>query len=82
MSYDVKDYAKLGILHRLLHVQNPQEPALLDIDIVKQAITDAIKDARRGPSDLGVRLQSPEAQVSRKAGIAARALMQAQWHQA
>jgi biotin-independent malonate decarboxylase gamma subunit len=26
MSYDIRDYAKLGLLHKLLHVQDPDNP--------------------------------------------------------
>src|ERR1700758_4176412 len=27
LSYDVQDYAKLGVLHKLLHVENPDQPS-------------------------------------------------------
>ena len=79
MSYDVKDYAKLGLLHQLLHVESPLEPSQSDVDGAKKAIIAAIVDARKGPADLGVRWESRAAQTSRKAGIAARALMEHQW---
>ena len=79
MSYDVRDYAKLGILHKLLHVNNPIEPTESEIVEVKQAIADAIADARTGAEDLGNRLNSPEAKQTRKAGLTARALMEKQW---
>lgn len=82
MSYDVRDYAKLGILYRLLHVAKPEEPTAEDIGLVKKAITDAINDARTGATDLGVRLQSPDAKATRKAGITARTMMEAQWREA
>ena len=79
MSYDVRDYAKLGTLHKLLHVNNPIEPTESDIIEVKQAIADAIADARRGTEDLGNRLNSPAAKETRKAGRTVRALMEKQW---
>ena len=82
MSYDVKDYAKLGLLHQLLHVESPLEPNKSDVDEAKNAIIGAIADARRGTTDLSVRRESPAAQQSRKAGIAARALMEQQWKNA
>ncbi|HSY34828.1 MAG TPA: biotin-independent malonate decarboxylase subunit gamma [Acidobacteriaceae bacterium] len=79
MSYDVRDYAKLGTLYKLLHVNNPMEPAESDIAEVKQAVADAITDARMGAEDLGNRMNSPAAKETRKAGLAARALMEKQW---
>jgi len=82
MSYDIQDYAKLGILHELLHVDSPFKPTQSDIDTVKQAIVKAIDEARRGAVDLDVRLLSDAAKETRKAGIAARALMEQQWLEA
>jgi malonate decarboxylase gamma subunit len=79
MSYDIRDYAKLGTLHKLLHVNNPIEPTESDIIEVKQAIADAIADARRGTEDLGNRLNSPAAKETRKAGRTVWALMEEQW---
>ena len=38
-----------------------------------------VADARAGATDLGNRLTSPDARETRKAGLAARALMQQQW---
>jgi len=79
MSYDVRDYAKLGTLHKLLHVNNPIEPTESEIVEVKQAIADAIADARMGAEDLGNRMNSPAARKTRKAGRTVRALMEKQW---
>src|SRR6202041_1265542 len=31
MSYDIRDYAKLGLLYKLLHVENPEKPSAEDI---------------------------------------------------
>jgi malonate decarboxylase gamma subunit len=79
MSYDVRDYAKLGTLHKLLHVNNPIEPTESDIVEVKYAIADAISDARMGDEDLGNRLNSPAAKETRKAGRTVRVQMEKQW---
>lgn len=79
MSYDVRNYAKLGTLHQLLHVNNPIEPTESEIVEVKQAIADAIADARMGAEDLGNRLNSPAAKETRKASRTVRALMEKQW---
>jgi malonate decarboxylase gamma subunit len=79
MSYDIRDYAKLGTLHKLLHINNPIEPTESEIFEVKQAIADAIADARKGTEDLGSRLNSPAAKETRKASQIVRALMEKQW---
>ena len=79
MSYDVGDYAKLGLLYKLLQVDDPQHPTTADIEAVRHDLIDAIQDARRGASDLRNRLQSEAAKQTRKAGIAVRAALEAQW---
>jgi malonate decarboxylase gamma subunit len=79
MSYDVRDYAKLGLLHKLLHVDAPEHPTTADIEAIRQDLIDAIQDARRGAPDLSSRLQSDAAKRTRKAGIAVRAALEAQW---
>jgi biotin-independent malonate decarboxylase gamma subunit len=82
MSYDVRDYAKLGLLHKLLHVDDPQHPRTADIEAIRHDLIDAIQDARRGATDLSKRLQSDAAKQTRKAGIAVRAALEAQWQNA
>jgi malonate decarboxylase gamma subunit len=79
MSYDVRDFAKLGLLHKLLHVNDPQHPTAADIEAVRHDLIDAIQDARNGATDLSNRLQSESAKQTRKAGIAVRAALEAQW---
>ena len=32
LSYDIRDYAKLGLLHKLLHVENPDKPSQTTVD--------------------------------------------------
>jgi malonate decarboxylase gamma subunit len=82
MSYDVHDYAKLGLLYKLLHVDDPLHPTTADIEAIRHELIDAIQDARRGTTDLSNRLQSDAARQTRKAGIAVRAALEAQWQNA
>jgi malonate decarboxylase gamma subunit len=82
MSYDVKDYAKLGLLYKLLHVENPLQPTASEVETVKQVLIEAIQDARSGLTDLGNRLESDAAKQTRKASIAVRAMLEAQWQNA
>jgi len=79
MSYDIRDFAKLGLLHKLLHVENPDRPAPATIAQVQKELIGAVIDARAGSTDLSNRLDSEGARQMRKAGRTARAYLQAQW---
>jgi malonate decarboxylase gamma subunit len=79
LSYDIRDYAKLGLLHKLLHVDSPENPSQQEIQNVRNELISAIEDARNSPVDLRNRLQSKEARETRKASILTRALLEAQW---
>jgi biotin-independent malonate decarboxylase gamma subunit len=82
MSYDVRDYAKLGLIYKLLHVGDPQHPTTADIEAIRHELIDAIQDARGGATDLSNRRQSEAAKQTRKAGIAVRAALETQWQNA
>jgi len=79
LSYDIRDYAKLGLLHKLLHVENPEKPSPEEIRNVQGELIAAIADARRGPVDLRNRLESKQALETRKASILVRIKLEAQW---
>jgi malonate decarboxylase beta subunit len=80
MSYDVKDWAKLGFCDGLLAVDDADAPTQHDVDTVSAAITDAVERARRGPRDLSNRLDSDAAVTTRHASRAVRDLMARQWN--
>jgi len=79
LSYDIHDYAKLGLLHKLLHIENPDTPSPTTVSQVQKELIDAIADARAGARDLSDRLNSEGAREMRKAGLLARARMEDQW---
>ena len=79
LSYDVRDYAKLGLLHKLLHVENPGKPSQPTVAQVQKELTDSVADARAGSTDLTNRLTSDDARELRKASLVARARMEEQW---
>jgi malonate decarboxylase gamma subunit len=79
MSYDVRDYAKLGLLFKLLHADDPQHPTSNEIAEVRIAITEAIADARKGKLDLSNRWESDVAKTMRKGTLAVRAALEEQW---
>jgi malonate decarboxylase gamma subunit len=81
MSYDIRDYAKLGLLYKLLHVENPEKPSAEDIRDVQNELIGAIADARSGPVDLRNRLESKGAQEMRKASLLVRSKLEAQWQE-
>jgi malonate decarboxylase gamma subunit len=82
MSYDVRDFAKLGLLYKLLHLDTPQSPTPADVQAVQRELVEAIQEARSGTTDLSNRWKSEAAQQMRRAGIAARAAIEAQWQEA
>jgi malonate decarboxylase gamma subunit len=79
MSYDVRDYAKLGLLFKLLHADEPQHPTSNEVAEVRKAITEAITDARKGKLDLSNRWESDAARSTRKGTLAVRAALEEQW---
>src|SRR5271154_6270647 len=79
MSYDVRDYATLGLLFKLLHADDPQHPTAEDVVEVRKAITEAIADAREGKLALSNRWESEAAKETRKGTLAVRAALEAQW---
>jgi malonate decarboxylase gamma subunit len=81
LSYDVADYAKLGLLYQLLHIKNPETPPSEEISLVRDTINAAIADARKGPFDLHTRCQSEAALTARKASRQIRARLEEQWNQ-
>ena len=81
LSYDIHDYAKLGLLHKLIHVDHPENPSGKEILAVQHELIAAVEDARRGPVDLGCRLHSRGALEMRKGSILARNKLEAQWNE-
>jgi biotin-independent malonate decarboxylase gamma subunit len=79
MSYAIQDYAKLGLLHKLLHVQNPEAPSPGDVALVQAELHAAIVDARANPVDLRNRLEAKEARETRKATLLVYEKLRAQW---
>ena len=81
MSYDVNDYARLGLLHKLLHVENPDAPSATTVAQVQKELIGAVADARAGARDLGTRRSSDGARQMRRAGLLARAQIEREWNE-
>ncbi|MGJ6968986.1 biotin-independent malonate decarboxylase subunit beta [Streptosporangium sp. G11] len=79
LSYDVTDWARLGLCDELLEVENADDPTGGDVRKAKDALTAAVERARRGPRDLSNRLTSPGARRTRAASRRVREALAAQW---
>lgn len=79
MAYDVRSYAKLGLLHRLIGGVDAASPGLDDLERVRHELIAAVADARAGARDLSTRLTSAAALQGRAASIAVRRRLAEQW---
>jgi malonate decarboxylase gamma subunit len=79
MAYDVRSYAKLGLLHRLIGGVNAVAPGQEDLERVRHELIAAVADARAGSRDVSARLTSAEALTGRAASIAVRRRLAEQW---
>ena len=79
LSYKIEDYAKLGMLHKLIEGVDPDSPSPDQIDRVEADLLAAIADARSGPRDLSNRLQSEGARTNRNATLEVRSRLAEQW---
>ena len=80
MSYDVRQFAKLGLLHELIAGIDADAPSTDQIARVKERVVAAIADIRNLPGDLTSRLDNPEAKIHRAASIQARHRLAEQWN--
>ena len=79
MAYDIRQFAKLGLLHELITGVDADAPSTAQIAQVKERLAAAIADIRRDPGDLTNRLNNPEARLHRTASIEVRKRLAEQW---
>jgi malonate decarboxylase gamma subunit len=79
MSYDVRDFARLGVVDWLIGGVNADAPTAADVARVRRELVTAVRSARRGPTDLGRRLESDGARQVRAATIEVRRRLAEQW---
>jgi malonate decarboxylase gamma subunit len=80
MSYEIHNYAKLGLLHALINDVNANDPSTEDVKKVLDVLSAAVADIHAsGKRDLSNRLTSPEAQKLRAASIKVREKLAEQW---
>jgi malonate decarboxylase gamma subunit len=80
MAYDIRQFAKLGLLHELIAGIDADAPSAAQIARVKERVTAAIADIRKDPGDLTSRLNNPEARAHRAASIEVRRRLAEQWN--
>ena len=80
MAYDIRQFAKLGLLHELITEINADAPSASQIAKVRERLAAAIADIRENPGDLTSRLNKPEAKVHRAASIEVRRRLAEQWN--
>jgi malonate decarboxylase gamma subunit len=79
MAYDIRQFAKLGLLHELITGIDADAPSAPQIARVKERVAAAIADIRKHPGDLTGRLDNREAKVHRAASIEVRRRLTEQW---
>jgi malonate decarboxylase gamma subunit len=79
LAYDIRSYAKLGLLYKLIEGIDADAPGRIDVERVRAELISAITDTRAGSSDLACRLTSPAARKMRTASIEVRRRLAEQW---
>ena len=80
MSYDIRQFAKLGLLHELVTGIDADAPTAAQLARVRDRIAAAVSDIRRVPGDLTSRLDNADARVHRAASIEVRRRLAKQWN--
>ncbi|MDR3413863.1 MAG: biotin-independent malonate decarboxylase subunit gamma [Formivibrio sp.] len=75
MAYDIRNYATLGLLWKLIDISAPECPSNADLATAQDALLAAIADIAQSPRDLSGRLHAKNRQASRHV----RELLRAQW---
>jgi malonate decarboxylase gamma subunit len=81
MSYDVRQYAKLGLLHELIGGIDADAPSAEQVGRVKERVAAAIADVRKHPGNLTSRLDNAGARAHRAASIEVGSRLAEQWNQ-
>jgi malonate decarboxylase gamma subunit len=79
MAYDIRSFAKLGLLYKLISDIDADAPEQTDVERVRAELLRAIADTRAGTRGLASRLTSPAARELRAASIEVRRRLAEQW---
>jgi malonate decarboxylase beta subunit len=82
MSYDVRNYAKLGLLEHLIEGVEADAPGVDDVERVRQVLIDTLASIRADDTrDMSARYRSKEAHETRAASIEVRKRLAQQWQE-
>jgi malonate decarboxylase gamma subunit len=79
LAYDVRSFARLGLVDRLITGVDADAPQDADLGRVRRELAAAITEARGAPRDLSHRLTTAAARETRAASIAVRRRLAEQW---
>lgn len=79
LAYDVRSFARLGLLHELITGVDADAPTPEQVEHIRTRLAAAIADARGAPPDLANRLASEDARRNRAASIRVREQLARQW---
>jgi malonate decarboxylase gamma subunit len=79
MAYDIRSFAKLGLLYKLISDIDADAPEQTDVERVRAELLRAIADTRAGTRGLASMLTSPAARELRAASIEVRRRLAEQW---
>ena len=80
MAYDIRSYARWGLVHQFIGGIRADDPKASDISRVRVLLARAATHARNSTRDLGSRLSSPDDRTGRWASVEVRRLLAEQWH--
>jgi|SRR5579862_169976 len=80
MSYQVRSFAQLGLLHRLIAGVDAASPTPADLERVRGELIESVRDIRKSPRDLSLRWSNAAALRTRAASIAVRQRLAGQWN--
>jgi malonate decarboxylase gamma subunit len=80
MAYDIRSFAKLGLVYKLISGVDADAPRQADVGRVRTELLRAVADTRAGARGLASRLTSQEARESRAASIDVRRRLAEQWN--
>lgn len=81
MAYDIRRFARLGLLHELISGIDADAPTAEQVAHVQARLAAAIADVRARPGDLLSRLDHPHAKITRAASIEVYRRLAEQWNQ-
>lgn len=75
MAYDIQNYSTLGLLWKIVDIEQAEAPTNGDVTTIQQTLVDALNDIKANGNDLSLRFQGE----NRKATLSIRQQMEQAW---